>query len=218
LTKRNINVYGCSWTHGVGNLDQGRSWPYYLSQMLPKSYTVNNFALAGSSIEFAIYQLQKNAHIADINIFQITSTHRVTQWDIKYFHSPNLVNITDNYREYDKVKSLKYVKTYNVGAMSKYKHKHRDWFKEWIRIFDPYKTSIRRTQLYYVKDNSDFCFGFLNEQVQEEFNLYTVDNEFSVEKYGRDKGHHFGHEGNQLVAGKIYEKIAHLIVKDTDET
>ena len=46
-----VATFGCSWTHGVGSVDDHYSW----SQSISKHYETDNYAVGGSSLSFQVY-------------------------------------------------------------------------------------------------------------------------------------------------------------------
>lgn len=76
-----IATFGCSWTHGDGRTAEHKNWPLYLKKLMPHA-TIENYAVAGTSILWSVYQLQwvKKHNPADFYIFQMTRPERLTYW------------------------------------------------------------------------------------------------------------------------------------------
>ena len=86
-----VATFGCSWTHGLDEVDKHYNWPMAL-QEIHTDWEIHNYALAGSSISFQVQLMEKvlRHETYDIKIFQFTSPGRLTYFDedcdyLKYF-------------------------------------------------------------------------------------------------------------------------------------
>lgn len=80
MEKPIIYTVGCSFTAGVGNVENYLSWPAVLANMFP-NYTIKNFSQGGSSIHYSILILKKlfkEKRPEDLIIFQGTCINRLT--------------------------------------------------------------------------------------------------------------------------------------------
>jgi hypothetical protein len=101
----NINAYGCSFSQGLKNIDNGKSWPNYLLELIPDNCCINNYALAGSSLEYSVYNLQKQKNYADINIFQNDKIFKIDKYAVDagdHFSKEGNMLIAENV--YNKIK------------------------------------------------------------------------------------------------------------------
>ena len=54
-----IAVFGCSWSHGVKEIDNFYSWPYALHKLNP-DWKIDNYAIGGSNLQFQTFLLNAN--------------------------------------------------------------------------------------------------------------------------------------------------------------
>lgn len=212
--KKIINVYGCSWTHGVPNVNDRKSWPYYLSLILPKNYEIHSYAIGGSSLCYSVFQLHKCKKDADINIFQCTSPCRFTAFDGKNFTNKNLIETYPRLKEFYFTYAKSNCLAFNVGGIEQFNKKDRTWFGRWLQMADKAtEESNRLSGLYYVKHHSDFVFSHL-DYYDFDLGIVSIEKEFGSETFLSmcgDKGFHFGEEGSRKVANFVYKNIKEKI-------
>ena len=83
MTEKTINVFGCSWSSGVSNIEQYTNWVQELARIAPNN-TVRNFSIPGIDNKLIYYfyrEVTKDKNYErsnNINIIQITSDMRLT--------------------------------------------------------------------------------------------------------------------------------------------
>lgn len=205
-----LNIYGCSWSHGVKHLDYGRSWPYYLSYMLPKNVIIRNFAILGSSLEYSIFQLHNNKNNSNINIFQITNPYRFSIWNDNYFVVDNMNQVTSNYFDFAKDNLYDQYNSYGFSNLDEDKE-IKKWFKRYIDLGTQKSRTIdinRIANIFYILNNTDYCFGYITDKTITECNIDCIDKEIPINEYSKDNGNHFDQTGNKLLANYVYKRIS----------
>jgi len=208
----NINAYGCSFSQGLKNIDNGKSWPNYLLELIPDNCCINNYALAGSSLEYSVYNLQKQKNYADINIFQITNAARLMLWEEDKLNTKQMIQVNERYKRFDHNCIYKIL---NLSSIDKLDKKNKKWLTHYYKnllVSTPNLSTIRYSHLFYVKMNSDFCFTHILDDDAETLGIFQNDKIFKIDKYAVDAGDHFSKEGNMLIAENVYNKIKEKLI------
>lgn len=218
LDKKIINVYGCSWTQGVDSLNDCKSWPYYLSLMIPDNYEIHSYAISGSSLDYSAFQLHRYKNFADINIFQVTVSGRISVFNKELFNTNNLVETYPKLREFDFNYGQENFTLYNSAKMQDLDRWERTFFQKYIEMFE-IKTetldTIRYNHLYYALNNCNFVFGHIYDHTLRALKIKSIDRcleKSKFQSYSKDIGYHFDETGSQIVAQIVYDNISKDIV------
>lgn len=206
-----INIYGCSWSHGVPNVNSNRSWPEYFAARLPSNVTVRNFSFCGSSLDYSIYSLHKykNSSIKEINIMQLTSSSRFCIWDHRKFTEKQQYMDSSNHWKFNYDLNNKYMLRIMPETVGEYK-KYRAWFETSINYLDVQSKNLyiqRIAHVSYAVSHCDYVFLHRYDSDLGEFSLPSVDSQFDLYKFSEDNGFHFGEKGSSLVADMVYSNI-----------
>lgn len=206
-----INIYGCSWTHGVPNVNRNSSWPEYLSQLLPSDVYIRNFSFCGSSLDYSIYQLHKykGSSTKEINILQVTSPCRFCIWDERRFTEKQMISVSSNHSKFDYVNNDRSMMRLMAGTICEYR-KQRAWFETSINYLDVQSRNLytqRISNVFYAVSHCDYVFTHLYDEDLTEFNLPCVESVYPKTVYSEDSGFHYGEKGSRLVAEMVYRGI-----------
>ena len=202
-----IATFGCSWTHGVGSIENHLSWP----QLLDTEYTIENYAVAGSSVLFQIHMLEwvKKNNPADKYIFQITRPERITYWndniDWKKYLKGNRVKQFDR-EVYNDVQIATIQSTTQSTDMTT-KQETINLAKAYYKVMNDEAFSLEYKLAYeYIKQNVDFCY-LQTEGTERGLELPCIEDILGREKCKQwwQHGTHFGREGLQWVADWVKE-------------
>lgn len=207
-----LATFGCSWTHGILEINNGYSWPKAVAELT--GWQVDNFSLAGSSLSFQTYLLDdvlKNDDYDKI-IFQITTPHRLTYFDDKCNYGKYLKK-DNNYRHLDITGDIyRNFICVTPGHMSLNDTddfwKYPDKFTFANMHYKYTSKNIVKTEynalIEYLKNKVDFLY-FHNEN-------NSIDNvpvlmDIVGDKFVADNGKHFNKLGSKWVANWILENI-----------
>lgn len=208
-----IATFGCSWTMGDSRSVNGRNWPMYLKQLMPHA-TVDNYAVAGSSILWSVYQLQwvKKHNPADFYIFQMTRPERLTYWK----DNTNWKKYRESFHETTRYSTqifnagVQIVVTQtafqkpSLSAQKPAVNLSKQYYK---LINDEYFSLEYDLAVRYVKDNVDFYYMQTEARERGYNDILCLEEEFGreyCEKYW-DKGTHFGKTGLKRTAEWVKE-------------
>lgn len=202
-----VAVFGCSWTHGVGQVENFLSWP----QLLDTSYSVRNYAVAGSSVLFQIHMLEwvKQNDPADRYIFQITRPERITYWndnvDWNLYLQGNTVMQFDH-NVYKDVQIATIQSTTQSPDLTT-KKSTIDLAKAYYKTMNNEAFVLEYKLAYeYIKNNVDFCY-LQTEGKERKLDLPCVEDILGQEQCKKwwAAGTHFGREGLQWTAKWVKE-------------
>jgi hypothetical protein len=214
-----IAIFGCSWTHGVGQIEKYINWPYFFAQKYPNT-EITNYAVAASSVLFQIHQMSivKKTNPADLYIFQITRPGRFTYWEPESKFFDHLESASPNLKQYyhgifQSVQCLTAPLTTQTANMNN-KQKSIDFAKHYYKNANDETFDLEwELALDYIKDNTDFCF--LQTEGEDRF---VTDIPCVEDILGREKcqawweaGTHFGRDGLQWVADWVDDNVKDMI-------
>ena len=197
-----INCFGCSHTHDL--YPKESSWPKELSKMYPQ-HIVYNYSLPGSSALWSLFCIrQAEKHPGDINIFQSTSSNRVTVWNANPLNH-KMIN-DNNYFKLDHKRfkaedSVKYV-TPSIRDYSEFKRQYYDFITRDTSEF------LHQELLKISISLADYSFAQLDS--------YDLGHDCFIDEIGNKryrklvcdgKGQHLGAEGAKVQAEWIAEKL-----------
>ena len=214
-----IAIFGCSWTHGVGQVEQYINWPYFFSQKYP-DVEITNYAVAASSILFQIHQINlvKKHNPADLYIFQITRPERFTYWkpESTFFNhlKPALPNLKQYY--YEIFQSVRCITPPLVTQRANMNNQQKsiDFAKQYYKIANDETFNLEwKLAVDYVKENTDFCFLQTEGADRHITDILCVEDILTREKC-KDwwvAGTHFGRDGLQWVADFVDDNVKDMI-------
>jgi hypothetical protein len=203
-----IATFGCSWTHGDGRSAKHKNWPLYLKKLMPHA-TIENYAVAGTSILWSVYQLQwvKKHNPADFYIFQMTRPERLTYWK----DNTNWLSYRQDF--YDTRTYNSYI--YNAGvqivvAQTATQKPMLNAQKPAIKLARSYFSVVNDEVMKleydlavrYVKDNVNFYYMQTEAKENGYNDILCLEDEFGreyCEKYW-EQGTHFGKKGLKRTA------------------
>lgn len=200
-----INVYGCSWSHGIleNNFD---SWVTEISKLLPE-YKINNYALQGSSIAFSCWMLEKTFDTNAINIFQCTMPGRFSSWnefDIKRYQFQKTDNVVCFSDDIPVERILA-----NIGN-KKYKKFVNEYY---AKLTEPLEIIEWKAYIEFAKKRSTYIFTHRPHEVNCHLqNIDNIGNILGIKKYkeytDENDGFHFGPSGMKWQADFIVDKLS----------
>lgn len=210
-----IAIFGCSWTHGVGQIEKYINWPYFFAQKYP-DIEITNYAVAASSIFFQIHQMNlvKKHDPADFYIFQITRPERLTYWENGKNFFDHLESAAPNLKQYYHgiFQSVQCLTPPLVGQKANMNNKQQtiDFAKHYYKHVNVETMDLEwELAVDYVKENTDFCF-----LQTEGADRYVTDIPCIEDILGREKckqwweaGTHFGRDGLQWVADWVDNSV-----------
>lgn len=215
-----IATFGCSWTHGLKEVDNFYSWPYALHNLNP-DWEIHNYAIGGTNLQFQTFLLddvlRHNSY--DKIIFQITSPGRLTWFEEDYDFTKNMEETEKNYRCFN-IENGFYRKLVIVtpGHM-KLSSKNSFWsvpgkYDFAKKYYSFINKSIFRTEykalIYYLKDKVDLLFMH-NEDILNLNICPVIKNEASKEnslsKIIADNGDHFNKDGCNWQAKWVKDRL-----------
>jgi len=224
-----IAIFGCSWTHGVGTVENYLNWPELFAQRLPE-HDIRNYALAGTSINFHIYLLRwvKQHDPADLYIFQLTRPERFTYWKDKqnwndYLIEERLANYRsfgDNIKvivEQDENKNVLYHRVGRLVIQLINQSSNLTTTPDMINLAKSYYSHVNDEAFQnewdiaseYVMQHTDWCY----QQTEGEYRKRThipcwedILGEKQCKEYWA-QGSHMGREGLQVTADWVYENV-----------
>ena len=212
-----IATFGCSWTHGLLEVDDGYGWPWALAERHP-DWEIENFALAGSSLSFQVLLLDdllKNGHEYDRIVFQITAPMRVTYFDDEYDYGKYLYRPIPNYRKFDLTGDIYHKFVCITSGHLALDRKHSFWRHPYKKydFAQTYYTYVNkninrveyRALVNYVKDRVDFLY-FHHEDVCGIGGIPVAMEELGTQ-YVADDGGHFNREGCKVLSEWIESHI-----------
>jgi hypothetical protein len=209
-----INVYGCSWTHGIQE-DNFDSWVTELGKLLP-NYQINNYAVQGSSIAFSCWMLEKTFNSSAITIFQCTMPARFSYWenfDFEKYQFKKNNNVTCFSNDIP-------VKRILVGMKSDDKTKGhvnntsvKKFMKEYYsRLTDPLLLIEWKSYIEFAAKRSSYIFTHKPHEINNHVsNLDNIGNilgeKIYVEFIQENDNYHFGLAGQKWQADFVYKKL-----------
>ena len=201
-----IAIFGCSYTHGLPEIENGISWVKILSTKYP-NIQFDNYAFMGSSVLFQINLFKQLKFKYDKIIFQITTPGRITYWlsDKKEFL--NHRTIINNYSYFNY--SLEDIQVVTPAIINQFKLSSPFWKtdkgkSQYAQLHYGklnYELIDCEHEIYqdYVKANTDFCFTQKNivEECNKDFkkdwagHFYTDGHKWQadwVESHCKEKG------------------------------
>jgi hypothetical protein len=200
----NISIFGCSFSRGVEPIDKAKSWPYYLAKLLPNC-NIYNYAVSGSSIEFSIDTFKKESEDRkEITIVQLTTPARIDIWDSIHFRREHMEkNNNYHYFKQEPDGTTIGIESCHVYNLPK---KHKRWY------IDTFMGGVSMHEVttecckYFAMNEATLCFQ----------HLHKINGVPSIEKHFdnfetliKDRGSHFGKDGNIQVAEWVYQRIKH---------
>ena len=209
----NINVYGCSWSSGVPNVDNHDCWPKHFAEQ-NLDYKIKNYALPGTSIQYQARLFMKYKDTADVNIFQGTSARRWTDFDQNVNLEDGFIKAFPNYsylpfkwaRDYQKLENYqvsKLKRTKNLNAKQTYYSTHLKYYSE------KYMNMERYAIMDMLSRQADLCFWH-RKRDSYEYTNYTNNKLLCLQehidwKHIGDNGEHLKSPGLKQVALLIKE-------------
>ena len=207
-----IAIFGCSWTHGVGSVENHLSWP----QLLDTEHEIINYAVAGSSLLFQIHMLNwvKKHQPADRYIFQITRPERITYWSDGVNWDQYLKQVTTNVQQFS-LDVYRDVQIATIQSTSQRvdmttKQETIDLAQAYYRVMNDEAFNLEYQIAYdYVKANTDFCY-LQTEGVERGLDLPCIEDILGQDqcKQWWEHGTHFGRTGLQWVADWVKENAS----------
>lgn len=206
-----IAIFGCSWTHGVGTVENFLSWPSILAEQMPE-YKINSYALAGCSLLFQIHLLEwvKQNDPADRYIFQLTRPERISYWNDGVFWNRYLKTY-NNFRQFDyhvyNDVQIATIQSVDQKPDMTTRRATIDLARAYYPVMNDEFFKLEYKLAYdYVKQNTDFCY-LQTEGVERGLDLPCVEDilgQDQCKEWWRD-GSHFGREGLNWVANWVKE-------------
>jgi hypothetical protein len=215
-----VATFGCSWTHGVGSVDDHYSW----SQSISKHYEIDNYAVGGSSLSFQVYcfnEVLKHNNYDKI-VFQFTTPGRLTYFPHEYNVFDHHERYTKNYRMFNMDHG--FYRTLNCITRGHSSLPKKDSFwtsKEKYNLMKAYYSTvpweIYRTEykalVEYIAPRVDLCFlhnedtmGFKKYPVMHDEVRNTGGQEL-LDSFIADDGDHYNKQGCDWVADWVLERI-----------
>lgn len=202
-----VAIFGCSWTHGVGQVENYLSWP----QLLDTSHYVKNYAVAGSSVLFQIHMLEwvKQNDPADCYIFQITRPERITYWNDDVDWNLHLRGDTVLQFDHDVYKDVQIATIQSTTQSPDLTTKKStiDLAKAYYKVMNDEAFVLEYKLAYeYIKNSVDFCY-LQTEGKERKLDLPCVEDILGKEQCKKwwAAGTHFGREGLQWTADWVKE-------------
>jgi hypothetical protein len=214
-----IAIFGCSWTHGVGQIEKYINWPYFFAQKYPNA-EITNYAIAASSVSFQIHQMNivKKTTPADLYIFQISRPERLTYWEPKTDFFNYLEPAAPNLKQYYHgiFQSVQCLTAPLAGQMPNMNNKQKsiDFAKQYYRNVNVETMDLEwELSLDYIKRNTDFCFLQTEGAYRNVTDIPCVEDILTREKCREwwEAGTHFGRTGLQWVADYVDENVKEII-------
>lgn len=209
-----IATFGCSWTHGDSRASKYYCWPMHLKTLIPDA-DISNYAVAGSSILWSVFQLQwvKKHNPADFYIFQMTRPERISYWNdntdwLKHQENKNGINRykTKVYEDLQiatiQTCSQKADPCLNKNTIKLAKNYYRVINNEFFE--QEYDLAVQ-----YIKNNVDFYY-MQTEGPERGYNdILCLEYEFGYDYCRKhwESGTHFGMKGLQRTAEWVYENV-----------
>lgn len=198
-------VFGCSWTHGVGQVENYLSWP----QLLDTSYSVKNYAVAGSSVLFQIHMLEwvKQNDPADRYIFQITRPERITYWNDNVDWNLHLQGNTVMQFDHSVYKDVQIATIQSTTQSPDLTTQQStiDLAKAYYKVMNDEAFVLEYKLAYeYINNNVDFCY-LQTEGKERKLDLPCIEDILGQEQCKKwwASGTHFGREGLQWTANWV---------------
>ena len=203
-----IAVFGCSWSQGDYRTAGNKNWPLYLKKLMPHA-TIENYAVAGSSILWSVYQLQwvKKHNPADFYIFQMTRPERLTYWkdntnwsDYMFdFYNTRMFSSQIYNAGVQIVVAQTATQPPSLNALQPAVRLSKHYYKV---INDEYFSLEYDLAVRYVKDNVDFYYMQTEAKQRGYHDILCLEDEFGRQycKTHWDGGTHFGETGLQRTA------------------
>ena len=217
----NIRIFGCSWSYGVPEVNNFKSWANYLAQK-HIGYTVYNYSYGGVSNMFNLHNMLKikKLYPDDFYIFQGTSRSRYTYIDDDFDCDALIQKTFYNYYQMDtltpkmiRVNTTHAVKNGNYSDIDfNMKKKH---YKSWIANTTLDQLRIENLVHFVAATKiADFCFlhqAHENHDLKKFFglNYFCVEDYFGDDfaKLVEDEGDHLGKKGCKKQADVIKHMI-----------
>jgi hypothetical protein len=212
-----IATFGCSWTHGLKQLNSFYSWPYALHKLQPE-WEIHNYAIGASNLQFQTFLMEDvlRHHTYDKIIFQITSPSRLTYFEEDYDFTKHLTEMEPNYKRFDIEEGFfRKVVTITPGHM-KLPKSDSFWalpgkYEFAKSYYTTVNKSIFRTEykalVNYLKNKVDLMFMH-NEDILDLNICPVIMNELpDAKKFVADSGEHFDIEGCDQQAKWILERL-----------
>ena len=212
-----IATFGCSWTHGLKQLNNFYSWPYALHKLQP-DWEIHNYAIGASNLQFQIFLMEDvlRHHTYDKIIFQITSPSRLTYFEEDYDFTKHLTEMKPNYKRFDIEEGFfRKVVTITPGHM-KLPKSDSFWnlsgkYEFAKSYYTTVNKSIFRTEykalVNYLKNKVDLMFMH-NEDILDLKICPVIMKELpSAKKFVADSGEHFDIEGCDQQAKWVLERL-----------
>jgi len=206
-----LAIFGCSWTHGVGQIDNYLSWP----QLLDTDYRVENYAVAGSSLLFQIHLLNwvKQNNPADKYVFQITRPERITYWNDNVDWTTHLKQ-KNNIKQFDHSVyndvQIATIQSVSQSADLTTKQETIDLAKAYYKVMNDEAFQLEYKLNYeYIKNNTDFCY-LQTEGKERKLDLPCLEDILGKEQCKKwwQAGTHFGKEGLEWTANWVKENAS----------
>jgi len=208
-----INVYGCSWSSGVPDVDDHACWPQYFAEQNP-NYKIKNYALGGTSIQYQARLFMKYKHTADVNIFQGTSAHRWTDFDPSVNLEDGFIRRLPNYSYLPRkwASHNQKLKTYQVAKTKRTKmlDMKQSYYYAHLKYYsDEYMHMERYAIMDMLSRQADLCFWH-RERDSYGYTKHTDNKLLCIQehidwKYIGDDGEHLRNPGLKQVARLIKE-------------
>ena len=208
-----VAIFGCSYTHGVPEIDNGVSWVKILSEK-HKDIEFDNYAFMGSSVLFQLNLFKRVKHLYDKTLFQITTPGRITYWRSNNKNFLNRRIQQDNYSFFD-YNSIDDVQVVTPGILKninwtssfwktdkqkrKYAQLHYSRFNQEL-MYDEYEIYVE-----YIKQHSDFCF--LHHPFIYDMGIPSIRSNKETENFTCDGFGHFKKDGHKWQAAWVKKYI-----------
>lgn len=200
---RKINIYGCSWSHGIVENDF-ESWVVELGKLLPE-YEITNYALQGSSIAFSCWMLEKTFDLNAINIFQCTMPGRFSYWK-EFTFSDYQIQKKRNVKCFTNEVPVNRIL---AGTVDK---KNKKFINEYYsKLTKPLELIEWKSYINYAMKQSSYIFTHRLHHINEHVDIDNIGNILGKNQYNKfikeNDNFHFGPSGNKWEAEFILDKL-----------
>lgn len=229
----NIRIFGCSWSYGVPEVNNWKSWPFYLSKR-HIGYKIYNYSFGGVSNMYNLRNMLqvKKLYPDDFFIFQGTSRFRYTyvKDDFEcdkllrktHYNYSEIPAITPEMIRVNTTHALKNGRNFTDADLKMKKKYYKSWISNntnQIITIDNLAYFVAATQI------ADLCF--LHQRVENtNLNKFFGLNYFCIEdwlgddfeKMVEDDGDHLGKKGAKAQADVIRKMIRNKETGRINET
>jgi|TARA_B110000908_G_scaffold80913_1_gene96985 hypothetical protein len=216
-----IATFGCSWTHGLYEVNDFYSWPYALHKLKP-DWQIDNYAVCGSSLQLQTFLLDDvlRNNTYDKIIFQITTPGRLSYFEEDYDMTTALTEYETNYKRIETEDGFfRKVVTITPGHMQLPKT-NSFWrlhgkYKYARSYYGMLNKSIFRTEykalVYYLKDKVDLMFMHNEDSLKLDICPVVMEEvkkeNIAIDSFIADNGEHFNIEGCDWEAKWVLDRL-----------